>query len=132
MDIIETYLFLFTNSLFAGIIFPLRSETVYNVLVIFGEYNLFIITAIALTASLIAFLINYYLGVILKRIFKKKRAKISQKKLAKYFLPFLLLSWLDFFGAVMCILAGFLRIKLKIFLALTSFAKLGFYLWIIF
>ena len=139
MDIYAAYLFLFFDSITSALILPIKSEIAIYAMLIFKKYNHHLIFIIALSASILGSVINWWLGKklqILKRsaALKNKDAEIknAQEKWNKYLIWLLLFSPLKILGNPLSLLAGFLNTSLKKFLAIIFLSKFIYYFWLIY
>jgi len=139
MNIIESYLFLFFDSFFSALILPPRSEMVAKAMVALRGYNSYLIFILALSASTLGSIINWWIGKYFTflrhtEFFQKKQNEIanSEKKWHKYLVWILLFSWLDVIGAPFAVMAGFFKTKVKKFLLLILASKILYYYLLIF
>ncbi len=139
MSIFESYFFLFCDSLFSALILPPRSEMVVKLMLTLGGRNIYAVFLLALSASVLGSLINYWVGryftfLRATEFFKNKAAEIanSEKKWEKFLVWILLFSWLDVIGAAFAVMAGFFRTDVKKFLFLVLVGKFFYYLLLVF
>lgn len=130
----ETYLFLFVDSLFASLVLPIRHEMVYPAMIIFGGYDKFQVTLIALTSSVIGLTLNYQIGKLL--IFIKKsdffakntkdlnRIEIVWNKYLIWLLPIFVLGSM---GPILTLFCGFFRTRFIYFLPLITIGRFLYY-----
>ena len=131
---LENYIFLFVDSLFSSMILPLRSEMVYPAMVITENFNKYLITLIAILASITGLLINYLIGKYLNIIKKSKVFETNQEELGKcqnfwnkYIIWLLPLMVFSSIGNVTSLFCGFFNTKFIYFLALITIGKVVYY-----
>jgi membrane protein YqaA with SNARE-associated domain len=133
----EHFIHLFIDSLTAAIILPLRTESVVEIMASFPEYNKYLIYTTALLASMLGSLINYYIGRFIGALRHSSLYTIDKKnwqnirKFSSYLIWLLLFSWVDFFGNLFTLFAGFIKINLALFLILLFLGKAVYYLVIL-
>ena len=139
MDLSANYFLLFSDSLIAALILPVRSEAAIYAMVIFKQYNQHLIFFITLFASVLGSLINWWIGTklqILKRTtaLKNKATEIQNAEIKwdKYLVWLLLLSPLKILGNPLSLLAGFLNTNFKKFLTIIFLSKFIYYFWLIY
>lgn len=139
MDILESYLFLFCDSFFSALILPPRSEMVVKLLSTFSGYNIYLVFVLALSASVLGSLSNWWIGkyfLFLRstNFFQTKQKELAEaeKKWRKFLVWILLFSWLDVIGSPLSVMAGFLKTDLKKFLLLILIGKILYYSLLIF
>lgn len=139
MDIIESYTFLFFDSFFSALILPPRSEMVAKAMVALHGYNIYLIFILALSASILGSLTNWWVGKYFTflratNFFSKKQKEIAEaeQKWHKFLVWILLISWLDVIGAPFSVMAGFFKTNLRKFLLLILTGKFLYYYLLIF
>jgi membrane protein YqaA with SNARE-associated domain len=138
MNLFDSYLFLFFDSLVAAILLPIRSESAVHAMIIFNQYNPYLIFIITLSASSLGSMVNWWVGK--KLIFlqnkdflkgKKPQIKHAELKWDRYIIWSLIFASLKIFGNPMSLLAGFLRTSIKKFLLLIVSGKAIYYIYLI-
>jgi membrane protein YqaA with SNARE-associated domain len=138
MSLVETYFLLFTDTLVNNLAFNVSSEVMIEVMSVFGNYEISIIILVATLAFTIAGIINYIFGKAVYKILipTSQNSELSAKRLQKIqnsrYLPlFLMLSAIPFFGKFILLLAGFCQIRFVLAITIASFARFGYYLYLI-
>lgn len=137
MDNFQAYMFLLNDSILGSLMFVPRSSYAGEVMLLLGRYNPYLILMISLTGSVIASMINWLIGNLLRRI-KGFNSKVEALDKAEAFFNtkgkwILLLSMIPLWGALFTTAAGFLRFSFFHFLILVLFSKfIGFSLAIFF
>lgn len=133
------YFSLFFSALLAATILPFSSEAL---LVTFmhteGMDYTFLLIAVS-AGNILGAVINWYLG---KRLLdfqhkswfpvKEKERKKATKLFNRYGVVTLLFAWVPIIGDPLTLIAGFLRVRLSLFLILVSIGKVGRYTAIMF
>ena len=114
MNKLEIYSLLFTDSFTSNLAINTSEEIIIHTIKTFGTASLKITVTVATAASLVANIINYFLGKILFNVFNAAGVAEQQTirnhklaKLVKYNKIFLLLSIIPFFGKFVPVVAGF-------------------------
>ncbi|MDB2414300.1 hypothetical protein N9W34_00840 [Rickettsiales bacterium] len=104
----------------SAIILPLQTEIVFPAMKIFGNYNMIFAAFLAVIAVTIGSLANYGIGELINIASNKYRegkleestVKISQflNGRGKFLLLF---SWVPLIGAILLMIAGFCKVKIK-------------------
>ena len=138
MNSLEALTYLFFDCFFASLIIPIRQETVIHTMLIFAEYDRYIIFIIASLAGVLGSLLNYYIGFFVFRLRDRglfhiddKLAERSQSYANKYFSCLILLSALNFWGSLITFFAGFARINFLLYISLLISSRLFYYLYTI-
>lgn len=139
MNLVESYLLLFSDSFFSAFILTPRSEMVVSLMSIFTGYNLYLIFILALAGSMLGSVTNWQIGKCFlflhkTNFFQKKLDKIQEAEIKwQSFLVYILLfSWIGAIGGPFAVLAGFFRTKiLKLFLLIFC-GKFCYYYLLIF
>lgn len=134
----NSYLLLFFDSFESAFILTPQSESAIYAMVIFKEYNSYLIFIIASSASILGSIVNWWIGkklIFLKqsRIFKHRTKEIehAEKKWNQFVVWTLLFSFIKIIGNPFALLAGFLNTRFNKFLLLITVGKLVYYLSII-
>jgi membrane protein YqaA with SNARE-associated domain len=152
---IEKYLLLFFDCFFAGLIVPPKAAMILPAMIIFNNFNPYILFILALSGNILASIINFWLGGYFNFI-KEKRSKILPKnssknhnlpkyslkkfcqnnfnqKIAKKILTFsLLFSFIPIIGNGFIFLAGFVKINFRLALISMLTGQFFYYLKLIF
>ena len=136
MILFSNYWALFLDSFKAALVLPFASESAFYAMLIFKKHNPYLIFIITLFASVLASIINWYLGYKLQflkhtKALKDKAAEMAgaEKKWDKYLVWFLLFASFKTLGNPFAVLAGFLRTNFKKFLLLIFIGKFSYYFW---
>lgn len=131
---IETYLFLFFDSFSSSIILPIRSEMVFDAMIAFNNYNIYLVFLIAFCASILGLLINYVIGKLLTLLKKTEIFKGDQNNLLKiqnfwnkYLIWFLPIMAFYSLGAIFCLFCGFFNSKLRYLIPLIALGRFAYY-----
>ena len=126
---------LFLSALGAATLLPLQSEALLVGLLLGGQYDLWLLLAIATGGNVLGSGVNWLLGRSIERYRERRWFPVSPPRLeqaqgwyARYGRWTLLLSWLPVVGDPLTLVAGVMRERLWIFLAIVSLAKGGRYL----
>jgi len=137
MNQLEVYLLLFTDTLVSNFAINNSTELAISSMKAFsGLYNPYIVLITASCAVIVAFLVNYVLGITCYKILAPMNATESNKGNSEKieairnfkWLPFiLLLSSAPFFGKFIILFAGFCRIPFIKTMIIGCFAKSLYY-----
>ena len=126
-----TYFFLFFFSFLAATIFPLSSELTLVGLMNSGSYNSYLLISIASLGNILGSVFNWLLGYYLlkylnKKWFPFKKKQIDQASIwfKKFGIWSLFFAWVPIVGDPLTFLAGILKVKFYIFIALVSIGKI--------
>ena len=129
------YLSLFGISFLAATIFPAQSELVLSGMLISGRFDPWLLILTATIGNVLGSVLNWLIGRYLHGYRDRRWFPVSPAGLARgervfqrWGLWTLLLSWLPIIGDPLTIVAGFLRVPLKLFLPIVLFAKAGRYI----
>ncbi|OEC34273.1 membrane protein YqaA, SNARE-associated domain [Pseudomonas cuatrocienegasensis] len=130
MLILSTYLGLFLSALAAASLLPLQSEALLVALLLAGQQPVLWLIAVASLGNVLGSLLNWWLGRSLERFRHARWFPVSEKRLlqaqrgyARYGRWSLLLSWMPVIGDPLTLVAGIMRERLWVFLAIVSLAK---------
>ena len=129
------YISLFLSAFFAATIFPAQSELVLLYLLQDRSNSVVLLLLAATVGNVLGAVVNYGLGYYVHR-FKDRRwfpaspqqLEKAQRAYARWGRYSLLASWVPFIGDPITVVAGVLRDRLTVFLALVTVAKAGRYL----
>lgn len=126
---------LFISALLAATLLPAQSEAVLVALLLQAEHAVWVLLLVATSGNVLGSWLNWLLGRSLehyreRRWFPASPARLQQAQAwyARYGRWSLLLSWLPVIGDPLTLVAGVMRERLWIFLAVVSLAKGGRYL----
>jgi len=126
-----TYFFLFFVSFLAATILPLSSELTLVGLMNSGSYNSYLLISIASLGNILGSVFNWLLGYYLlkylnKKWFPFKKKQIDQASIwfKKFGIWSLFFAWVPIVGDPLTFLAGILKVKFYIFIALVSIGKI--------
>lgn len=125
---------LFLSALLAATIVPAQSETALAAILLADRMPVWLPVAVASTGNTLGAVINWWLGRMIGRLRSKRWFPASQQQLeraeawfSRYGVWSLLLSWVPFVGDPLTVVAGTLRVKLAVFVAIVAVAKTGRY-----
>ena len=129
------YISLFLSAFFAATIFPAQSELVLLYLLQDLSNSVIFLLLVATVGNVLGAVVNYGLGYYVHR-FKDRRwfpaspqqLEKAQRAYARWGRYSLLASWVPFIGDPITVVAGVLRDRFTVFLALVTVAKAGRYL----
>jgi membrane protein YqaA with SNARE-associated domain len=129
------YLSLFTIAFLAATILPLQSEAVLTGLLALNQQPWVLLIAVASLGNTLGAVVNWWLGRGVQRFQNHKWFPVTPQQLEKATIAYrrfgrwsLLLSWLPVVGDALTVVAGVLREKLWIFVALVGIGKTARYL----
>jgi membrane protein YqaA with SNARE-associated domain len=139
MNSLEAYLFLFFDSFFANFILCFSNEMAAKLVIIFGNYNRFLVFIVTLSGSILGLTANFTIGRYLTFLkdtgfLKNKSAEIANAEIKwnKFVVWLLLFSFISAIANPLSLIAGFLRTNFKKFLSLILIGKFSYYLLLIF
>lgn len=129
------YISLFLSAFFAATIFPAQSELVLLYLLQDRSNSVVLLLVAATVGNVLGAVMNYGLGYYVHR-FKDRRwfpaspqqLEKAQRAYARWGRYSLLASWVPIIGDPITVVAGVLRDRFTVFLALVTVAKAGRYL----
>lgn len=129
------YISLFLSAFFAATIFPAQSELVLLYLLQDRSNSVVLLLVAATVGNVLGAVVNYGLGYYVHR-FKDRRwfpaspqqLEKAQRAYARWGRYSLLASWVPIIGDPITVVAGVLRDRFTVFLALVTVAKAGRYL----
>lgn len=129
------YISLFLSAFFAATIFPAQSELVLLYLLQDRSNSVVLLLLVATVGNVLGAVVNYGLGYYVHR-FKDRRwfpaspqqLEKAQRAYARWGRYSLLASWVPIIGDPITVVAGVLRDRFTVFLALVTVAKAGRYL----
>ncbi|HSH99845.1 MAG TPA: YqaA family protein [Reyranella sp.] len=131
------YTGLFLVSLAAATVLPMQSEAALIALLL-ADYSPWLLLVVASTGNILGSTINWVLGRTVDRYGSRRWFPASGPALdraARWYRRYgrwsLLLSWVPVIGDPITVIAGMLRERLPVFLALVAVAKIGRYLVLI-
>jgi membrane protein YqaA with SNARE-associated domain len=134
MNLTEAYNFLLVDSIMNMLLLTPHSGFVYDVMLIFGTYNYYIIYALVVLGNIIGATINWYFGNILKFVEKTEAVTVQLNKynvITKYFnllTPFLLtISFLPVLGPLLTTACGLFKVRLPIMLTIFTLSQMIYY-----
>jgi membrane protein YqaA with SNARE-associated domain len=126
---------LFAVCLLAATILPAQSEILLAGMVLAAHYPAWALVTVATIGNVLGSTANWLLGRLLTRLEGRRWFSVDRKTIAKaegwyhgWGKWSLLLSWSSFIGDPLTVVAGVLRERLAVFLALVTIAKLGRYI----
>lgn len=133
MSALAVYLSLFLSAFLAATILPMQSEAVL-VAALLGEYPPLAVLAVASVGNVAGAVVNWFLGRGIERFRDRRWFPVGEAQLARaqvwyrrYGRWSLLASWLPIVGDPLTLVAGVMRERLSVFLALVTIAKVGRY-----
>lgn len=134
----EAYSYLFTDSFVANLILPIHHGYVYEVMKIFNSYDMQIATFLAVSASVIAMMLNFGFGRMLTSLSKDRYNKQLQNSKNKYYNLIsnnghyiAIVSFLPVIGAVIVTLLGFFRLPFIKTMIWALLGIIGYYSYVI-
>ena len=129
------YLSLFGISFLAATIFPAQSELVLSGMLISERFDAWILILTATAGNVLGSLLNWFMGRYLHGYRDRRWFPVSHAALSRAERVFnrcgvwtLLLSWVPIIGDPLTIVAGLLRVPLKLFMPIVLLAKAGRYI----
>ena len=129
------YISLFLSAFFAATIFPAQSELVLLYLLQDRSTSVVLLLLAATVGNVLGAVVTYGLGYYVHRFKDRRWFPASQQQLEKAQRAYarwgrysLLASWVPFIGDPITVVAGVLRDRFTVFLALVTVAKAGRYL----
>jgi membrane protein YqaA with SNARE-associated domain len=126
---------LFAVAFAAATLLPAQSEALLAGLLASNRYDPWLLLAIATAGNTLGSVVNWGMGRFIESFRESRWFPVSAKNLQRaedwyrrWGIWSLLLSWAPFIGDALTIVAGMLRVRLPIFVALVLIAKLGRYL----
>lgn len=137
MGDVAVYIALFFTAFIAATIFPMQSEALLAGLLIKSDYAPWLMIAIASIGNIMGSCTNWWLGRSVERFKDRKWFPVKEQSFEKaqaYYSRYgrwsLLLSWVPIIGDPITVMAGTLKERFSVFLALVGVAKTGRYLFI--
>lgn len=137
MSIIESYLFLFCDSIMASLVLLPNTPMVFNAMQSFGGFNEILMLVLSVLGNTIGSSLNFVLGRILHYVKKNvEKSEGSQKFIELkefsnkrlFFLSFF--SFVPLFGVVLTLAAGFLKISYYRFVMPVIIGRVVYYFFI--
>lgn len=133
-----SYLILFIAAFLAATILPFYSEVVLFALLRAGG-DPFILVAVATAGNTLGAVVNWLMGRYLLHFkdrrwfyFKEEQIERAQRWYGRYGFWSLLLAWLPIGGDALTFIAGIMKVRLSLFLALVGAGKAARYLSIVY
>ena len=131
---LSAYPALFLSAFGAATLLPLQSEAVLVALLLAGQHPLWALLLVATLGNVLGSWVNWLLGRSIEhyrehRWFPVSPARLQQAQgwYARYGRWSLLLSWMPVIGDPLTLVAGVMRERLWIFIAIVTLAKAGRY-----
>lgn len=131
---LSAYPALFLSAFGAATLLPLQSEAVLVALLLAGQHPLWALLLVATLGNVLGSWVNWLLGRSIehyreRRWFPVSPARLQQAKgwYARYGRWSLLLSWMPVIGDPLTLVAGVMRERLWIFIAIVTLAKASRY-----
>ncbi|WP_417704586.1 YqaA family protein [Pseudomonas sp.] len=131
---LSAYPALFISAFGAATLLPLQSEAVLVALLLAGQYPLWALLLVATLGNVLGSWINWLLGRSIEHYRERRWFPVSPARLqqaqgwyARYGRWSLLLSWMPVIGDPLTLVAGVMRERLWIFVAIVTLAKAGRY-----
>ena len=131
------YISLFLSAFFAATIFPAQSELVLLYLLQDRSNSVVLLLLVATVGNVLGAVVNYGLGYYVHRFKDRRWFPVSPQQLEKAQRAYarwgrysLLASWVPIIGDPITVVAGVLRDRFTVFLALVTVAKAGRYLFL--
>lgn len=131
------YLNVLMESLWAGSIVPFAPDNTYYAMEALGGFNMPLATALAWLGAMLGLLFNWGVGHWLMRLQLQGRLTLQQSHYGKavyyfnkYGILLLLLTWFNVF-IYFALVAGFLRVPLRIALPLMAVGQAAFFAYVL-
>lgn len=131
---LSAYPALFVSAFGAATLLPLQSEAVLVALLLAGQHPLWALLLVATLGNVLGSWINWLLGRSIEHYRERRWFPVSPARLqqaqgwyARYGRWSLLLSWMPVIGDPLTLVAGVMRERLWIFVAIVTLAKAGRY-----
>ncbi|MBZ9663547.1 DedA family protein [Pseudomonas sp. LMG 31766] len=131
---LSAYPALFISAFGAATLLPLQSEAVLVALLLAGQHPLWALLLVATLGNVLGSWINWLLGRSIEHYRERRWFPVSPARLqqaqdwyARYGRWSLLLSWMPVIGDPLTLVAGVMRERLWIFVAIVTLAKAGRY-----
>lgn len=131
---LSAYLGLLLSAFGAATLLPLQSEALLVGLLLGGQHAIWALFAVATLGNVLGAWVNWLLGRSIEHYRNRRWFPVSPPRLlqaqrwyARYGRWSLLLSWLPLVGDPLTLVAGVMRERLWIFLAIVTLAKAGRY-----
>jgi membrane protein YqaA with SNARE-associated domain len=128
---------LFAICLLAATVLPAQSEILLAGMVLAERYPVALLLAVATVSNVMGSTVNWWLGINLARFEGRRWFPVTRRQAARAEIWYhrwgrwsLLLSWAPF-GDPLTFVAGVLRERLGVFLAIVTLAKLGRYILVV-
>jgi membrane protein YqaA with SNARE-associated domain len=133
--ILEGYIGLFLSAFLAATLLPAVSEIVIGTMATTSDYDTLWLLFVASFGNTLGSVVNWLLGRYLaafqdRRWFPMKPSQIDRasRVFNRWGLWSLLLAWTPFIGDPLTLVAGLLKVRFPIFLALVAISKTGRYI----
>jgi membrane protein YqaA with SNARE-associated domain len=131
---LSAYPALFLSAFGAATLLPLQSEAVLVALLLAGQHPLWVLLLVATLGNVLGSWVNWLLGRSIEHYRERRWFPVSPARLqqaqgwyARYGRWSLLLSWMPVIGDPLTLVAGVMRERLWIFIAIVTLAKAGRY-----
>ena len=131
---LSAYPALFLSAFGAATLLPLQSEAVLVALLLAGQHPLWALLLVATLGNVLGSWVNWLLGRSIEHYRERRWFPVSPARLqqaqgwyARYGRWSLLLSWMPVIGDPLTLVAGVMRERLWIFMAIVTLAKAGRY-----
>ncbi|MBG0843640.1 DedA family protein [Pseudomonas chengduensis] len=131
---LSAYLALFLSAFGAATLLPLQSEAVLVALLLAGQHPLWALLLVATLGNVLGSWVNWLLGRSIEHYRERRWFPVSPARLqqaqgwyARYGRWSLLLSWMPVIGDPLTLVAGVMRERLWIFMAIVTLAKASRY-----
>ncbi|WP_296234714.1 YqaA family protein [uncultured Pseudomonas sp.] len=131
---LSAYPALFLSAFGAATLLPLQSEAVLVALLLAGQHSLWALLLVATLGNVLGSWVNWLLGRSIEHYRERRWFPVSPARLqqaqswyARYGRWSLLLSWMPVIGDPLTLVAGVMRERLWVFLAIVTLAKASRY-----
>ena len=131
---LSAYPALFLSAFGAATLLPLQSEAVLVALLLAGQHSLWALLLVATLGNVLGSWVNWLLGRSIEHYRERRWFPVSPTRLqqaqgwyARYGRWSLLLSWMPVIGDPLTLVAGVMRERLWVFLAIVTLAKASRY-----
>lgn len=129
-----SYLTLFAASFAAATVLPMQSEAVLSGMLVADAGVPWMLVAVASAGNVLGAVVNWLLGWEIERFRDRKWFPVKPETLerakrwyGRYGLWTLLLSWAPFIGDAFTVVAGVMKVRLPVFVAIVGIAKTARY-----
>lgn len=132
VSILTKLYLVFIDSFFAGLILPIRNESLIKAYVLNNTNGLFLACSISFFANVLGLYLNYLIGILFHIFSQKRNSSLTngkfyvkvKSKFNSFFFIFLILSSYNIVGTFIPLIAGIVKYNYKKTLLLIAIGKL--------